>query len=200
MVNTSTTYADDDATREALGKVKSERTLHEIYGLFYGCMAAPNTAEPSQYVAMIFDPDKAATVAEEDAECVEANLMSLWNFIARWKPEGDPFYFPDAVYPEVIRGLKQRLTDDVSLIQYFITGLDMGGTEEKYFSDDAIDAMHALSEALTRLQKNIRVCETLDPNAADDDPDSTTAMFDELEDIIADSIARVTIGLKDAKR
>jgi hypothetical protein len=40
----------------------------------------------------------------------------------------------------------------------------------------------------------------LDPAATDDDPDSTTQMLDELEEIIADGIARVTIGLKQAKR
>ena len=86
------------------------------------------------------------------------------------------------------------------MVQYFIAGLNLGGTEEKDFSEDAVDAMHELAEATARLQKNIAVCGTFDPTAADEDSESTTKMLDELEDILADCIARVTIGLKDAKR
>jgi len=198
MGNTSTSYSDDNATREALRKAGSERTLHEIYGLFYGGMAAPNAADPAQYVPVVFD-DAAAHASGEDAENVRGNLLSLWNFIAQWKPEEDPFYFPDQEYPDNYQGLLQHLTDDVSMVQYFIAGLNLGGTEEDDFSEDAVDAMHELAEATARLQKNITACGAFDPKAADDDPDSTTKMLDELEDILADSIARVTIGLKDTK-
>jgi hypothetical protein len=199
MENTSTSYADDNVTREALRKAGSERTLPEIYGLFYGGMAAPNAADSAQYVSVIFDEDTASHASEEDAENVRDNLLSLWNFIARWKPEEDPFYFPDMEYQNNYQGLLQHLTDDLSLVNYFIAGLNLGGTEESDFSDDAAYAMHELADATTRLQKNISVCGTFDPKAADEDPDSTVTMLDELEDILADCIARVTIGLKDAK-
>ena len=175
MGNTSTSYSDDNATREALRKAGSERTLHEIYGLFYGCMAAPNAAAPAQYVPVIFDED---TASEDDAENARDNLLSLWSFIASWKPEEDPFYFPDLEYPDNYQGLLQHLTDDVSMVQYFIAGLNLGGTEEKDFSEDAVDAMHELAEATARLQKNIAVCGTFDPTAADEDSESTTKMLD----------------------
>ena len=199
MGNTSTSYSDDNETREALTKAGSERTLHEIYGFFYGGMAAPNPADPAQYVPVVFDEEAASRASEEDAENVRENLLSLWNFIAQWKPEEDPFYFPEQEYPDNYQGLLQHLTDDVSMVQYFIAGLNLGGTEEDDFSEDAVDAMHELAEATARLQKNITVCGAFDPKAADDDPDSTAKMLDELEDILADCIARVTIGLKDAK-
>jgi hypothetical protein len=126
-------------------------------------------------------------------------LLSLWNFIARWKPEKEPFYFPEQEYPDNFQGLLQHLTDDLSLLQYFIAGLNLGGTEEDDFSADAVDAMHGLTDVLERLQKNIEVCAKLEPTAADDDPDSTAKMLDEIEDILAEGIARVTVGLKDAK-
>ena len=199
MANTLTSYTDDNITREALRKAGSERTLHEVYGFFYGDMAAPNAADSAQYVPVIFDEDTASHTSEEDAENVRENLLSLWNFIARWKPEEEPFYFPDMAYPDNYQGLLQHLTDDVSMVQYFIAGLNLGGTEENDFSEDAAYAMHELAEATARLQKNITLCGTFDPVAADEDPDSTTKMLDELEDILADCIARVTIGLKDAK-
>jgi len=200
MENTLTSYTDDNLTREALAKVGSKRTLHEIYGLFYGGMAAPDPADSGEYLPVIFEEDPASPVSEEDAEDLRDNLLSLWNFIARWKPEKDPFYFPEQEYPDNFQGLLQRLTDDLSLVQYFIAGLNLGGTEESDFSEDAVGAMHELTEASARLEKNIAVAAKLDPKAADDDPDSTAKMLDEIEDALADCIARVSLGLKQAKR
>jgi hypothetical protein len=200
MENTLTVDPDDNVTREALAKVGSERTLHEIYGLFYGGLAAPDPADPEEYVPVIFEEDPATPVSEEDAENLKDHLLALWNFIARWKPEEDPFYFPEGDYPATYKGVLQRLTDNAAMAQYFIAGLNLGGTEEVDFSEDAVDALHDLEEVSARLQKNIAVAEKLDPAAADDDPDSTATMLDEIEDILAECIARVTIGLKKAKR
>ena len=192
MVNTSTNYSDDNALREALANINVDRTLHEVYGLFYGCMAAPNVAEPAQYLAMICDGDHTAAASAEEAAGVLDNLMSLWNFIARWKPDEEPFYFPDVAYSATTQGLQQRMADDLSLINYFISGLKLGGTEENDFDDDAVDAMHALAEAATLIQKQIESKKTSDVK-------TTTELIDDLEDFMADSIARVSIGLKGAK-
>ena len=163
MGNTLMSYTDDNLTREALRAVGSERTLHEIYGLFYGGLAAPDPADPVEFLPVIFEEDPASVVSEEDAENLQKNLLSLWNFIASWKPEEQPFYFPEEVYPENYQGLLQRLTDNASLVQFFIAGLNLGGTEEDDFPDDAVDAMHELTEATTRLQKNIALCAKLEP-------------------------------------
>jgi len=200
MGNTLTSYSDDNLTREALAKAGSERTLHEIYGLFYGSLAAPDPADPAEHIPVIFNNENAAPVSEEDAEQARVNLLSLWNFIAQWKPEKDPFYFPEQEYPATFQGVLKHLTDDLSLLQYFIAGLNLGGTEESDFSEDAIDAMHELTKAAARLENNIATCGKLAPTAPDDDPASTTRMLDEIEEIVADGIARVTIGLKQAKR
>ena len=200
MGNTLTSYTDDTVTREALAKVGSERTLHEVYGLFYGGMAAPDPANPEEYLPVIFEEDPASPVSEEDAESLKNNLLSLWNFIAQWKPEEDPFYFPEQEYPDNYQGVLQRLTDDLAMVQYFIAGLNLGGTEEDDFSEDAVDAMHELTEASARLEKNITVCAALDPAAGEGDPDSAATMLDEIEETLAGCIARVTIGLKKAKR
>jgi uncharacterized protein YgfB (UPF0149 family) len=200
MENTVPSSPDDNATRQALAKVGSERTLHEIYGLFYGGMAAPDPADPEEYLPVIFEEDPANPVSEEHAENLRVNLLLLWNFLARWKPEEDPFYFPEAEYSATYQGVLQHLIDNLALVQYFIAGLNLGGTEEDDFSEDAVDALHELEEAMARLQKNISVAEKLDPKSVDDDPEATTAMLDEIEEILAESIARVTVGLKAAKR
>ena len=149
---------------------------------------------------MLFDDESDSPVSEEDENNASDNLLSLWNFIAEWKPGEDPFYFPEQEYPPNYQGVLQHLTDDLSLVQYFIAGLNLGGTEEMDFSEDAVDAIHELTEASERLEKNIAICEALDPTAADEDSDSAVKMLDEIEDILADGIARVTLGLKHAKR
>jgi len=201
MGNTVTNYSDDNLTREALIRVGSKRTLHEMYGLFYGSLAAPDPADPSEHLPVIFSDDAIAeTATEEELENARRNLLSLWNFIARWKPDKDPFYFPEQEYAATYQGVLQHLTDDLALVHYFIVGLNLGGTETEDFSQDAVDAMHELTEASTRLQKNTDLAASLDPLAADDDPASTAAMLDELEEILSDGIARVTLGLKHAKR
>jgi hypothetical protein len=53
--------------------------------------------------------------------------------------------------------------------------------------------MHALTEAATLLQKQIESKKAADLT-------TTTELIDDLEDFMADSIARVSIGLKSAKR
>ena len=153
-------------------------------------MAAPNVAEPAQYLATIFDGDHTAAASAEESADVLDNLMLL-NFIARWKPDEEPFYFPDVAYPATTKGLQQRMADDQLLINYFISGLKLGGTEENDFDDDAIDAMHALAEAATLLQKQIESRKTSDLK-------TTTELINDLEDFIADSVARVSIGLMGA--
>jgi hypothetical protein len=201
MGNTVTSYSDDNQAREALARAGSKRTLHEIYGLFYGSLAAPDPADAAEHGPVIFDDEEASPViSDDDAENARMNMLSLWNFLGKWNPEKDPFYFPEMEYPDNYQGLLRHLKDDRGLVQYFIAGLNLGGTETEDFSSDAIGALHELTEALTRLQKNIDLCAALDPLAADDDPVSTTTMLDDIEEILADGIARVTIGLRHAKR
>ncbi len=101
--NTLTSYSDDTITREALTKAGSERTLHEIYGLFYGSLAAPDPTDPAEHMPVIFDDETASEASEEDEKNVSDNLLSLWNFIARWKPEEDPFTFPSKSIRPIIR-------------------------------------------------------------------------------------------------
>jgi len=201
MGNTLTNYTDDEAVREALRAVGSERTLHEVYGLFYGGLAAPDPADPEEYLPVIMEGDDPADVVPEAAaESLRNNLLSLWNFIARWRPDQDPFYFPEQEYPDNYGGVLRHLTDDASMLHYFVAGLNLGGTETEDFSEDAVDAMHELTGASMRLEKNIEVCAKLDPAAGAGDPDSAAEMLDEIEEIIADGIARVFVGLKKAKR
>jgi len=199
MSNTMHKYDDDTATREALAAVGSELTLHEFYGYFFGCLAAPKTVLPSACLPLLFDADKADLTDLDAAETLMGNLMSLWNFIARWKPEEEPCFFPETEYAATLSGFKQRGADDLAMVQFFIRGLNQGGTRENDFNDDAIDAMHDLEETTAALQKLAGQFSSQDPELPVEDPGKNDALYDELEEVIADSIARVTIGLMDAK-
>lgn len=140
-------YCGDEVMRKSLRKVGSKLTLHQVYGLFCGCIAATNLVKPSQYYPMIFREEGANFESEEEANEFLANLMSLWNSLARWDPETDPFTFPDNEYSDTNDGLKQHVKDNSSLIEYFIKGLDLGGTKEDDFSEDGLKALKFLSEA-----------------------------------------------------
>lgn len=198
MIIPANEYCGDDGIKEFLKRAGSKLTIHELYGLFYGCLAATNLVKPSQYFPMIFSEEGVNFNSEEEANVVLSNLMSLWNDLARWKPETDPFIVPDTEYPDTDAGLKQRVNDNSSLIKYFIKGLDIGGTGEDDFSQDGIEALKFLSEADAFLVKYAELCDT---NDAEENMvrDKTVDLLDQLEDVAGDCIARINIGLKEAR-
>ena len=191
-------YCGDEVMRESLRKVGSKLTLYQVYGLFSGCIAATNLVKPSQYYPMIFREEGANFESEEEANEFLANLMSLWNSFARWDPETDPFTFPDNEYSDTHDGLKQHVKDNSSLIEYFIKGLDLGGTKEDDFSEDGIKALKFLSEANVFFLKYMELSEK--ENAEEDKvQEKTIELIDQLEDVVADCIARINLGLKEAR-
>lgn len=198
MIIPANEYCGDEGMKDFLKRAGSKLTIHELYGLFYGCLAATNLVKPSQYFPMIFSEEGADFDSEEEANVVLSNLMSLWNDLARWKPETEPFIVPDTEYPDTDAGLKQRVKDNSSLIKYFIKGLDIGGTREDDFSQDGIEALKFLSEADAFLVKYAELCE-MDNVEKNMVRDKTIDLLDQLEDVAGDCIARINIGLKEAR-
>lgn len=81
-------YCGDEAMQESLEQCGSKRTLHEVYGLFYGCIAAPHMVRPSDYLELILGKEDMKPFGSlDDANRMLGNIMSLWNLIASWKPE-----------------------------------------------------------------------------------------------------------------
>ncbi len=61
--------------------------------------------------------------------------------------------FPEREYPSTKEGLLQLIKDDSEMVEYFIKGLDMGGTQEGDFSEDGFDALKSLAESEVLLRK-----------------------------------------------
>jgi len=200
MPNSPTTYYDDDELREALGNVNSYRTLHEIYGLFYGCAMSGMHTGPARCLPDVFDAEHSDNVSAEAVEILRNNLMSLWNFVTRWKPAEEPFFFPDQDYPNIAQGLLEHVADDVSLIESFFQGLDPAGKQEKDLSGAVKEALHDLAELKKQLQSYAELYEAVDPEAEVKDPQASRKKLAELEEIIARCITKIAVGLKRPKR
>ena len=151
-------YSTDATVLQALATVNAKISLHELYGLFYGCVAATNLVPPSKYTPMIFDQEEMVFASTKEAERVMGNFLSLWSTIASWNPKGSGYFYPDISYPMNAGGLLQRMDDMSGFIQYFMKGLDLGDTAEEDFSDDAMDALHMMAEASVLLANHAELC------------------------------------------
>jgi len=191
-------YCGDVKMEEYLMKAASKLTLAEIYGLFYGCIAAPHMVKFSQYYSIIFGEEGSDFESMEEAKDIIGNLMSLWNILTGWKPGEEPFSCTDIEYPDTHVGLMQRVKNDLALVKYFIKGLDMGNTNEDDFSEDGLQALESLGKANTLLTKYAELFEIKEAEG-DKDLERTLSSINKLEGVVADCIARITIGLKQAR-
>lgn len=191
-------YCGDAMMEEYLKKAGPELSLSEIYGLLCGALAGPNMVMPSKLTSMIFGEEGGDFKSMEEAKEIMGNLMSLWNIIAGWKPESEPFLYPDIEYPETHTGLMQRVNDNLCFIKYFIKGLDLSVTDENDFSEDGLQALESLGRANALLTKYAELIEIKDEEG-DKEFERTIDSIDKLEGLVDDSIARITIGLKEAR-
>ena len=94
--------------------------LSAVYGLFYGCLAATRLVVPSRYMPFIFGDDGILSETEEDLKEIVGNLMSLWNILAGWEPEGEHFYYPESGFSNTREGLKARIGDRILFLDHFL--------------------------------------------------------------------------------
>ena len=191
-------YCGDMQMADFLERAGARLSLSQVYGLFYGCLASPHVVEPSQYMPLIFGDDKGTPDTLEETTSVLGNLMPLWNLIAGWNAEKEPFYFPDIHYSHTRGGIIKRVEDDCSLIDYFIKGLDMGHVAEADFSKGGMEAMKSLSETSMFLSKYSELLE----NEEDRDTVQVQKVLEaimELENMAGDCIAGMNLSLKKAR-
>ncbi len=188
------TYPGDKKIADLLQKSGAEFSIFAVYGLFYGCLAAPHTMTPSQYLPMIFE--KQGSLPEGEAKVLLGSLMALWNTLADLKPETDQFILPATKYPKTPEGLLQRATDDTVFIEHFMEGLALGETKDEDLTDGAHQALESLANILNNL---VHLREGLE--AKEDGIYSAEAweLFDKVEDTISDAIAQANLGLKRAR-
>lgn len=192
-------YCGDSAMRETLNKIGSQRSLHEIYGLFYGCLGAAQLVNPSTYLPLILDGGKPFQ-SIDDANQVLGRLMSLWKGLARCTQPGEKtLYFPRTDYPKTPEGLKQRIIDDRAMMDYFVKGLELGGTHDNDFSPNALEAMKELAGVMAHLQRYLELMDT-DPEAKNQPTPETLDLFEGLEDGIITGFAAIIDGLRSVRQ
>lgn len=190
-------YSDSEMIR-LLKKAGAKLSLPEIYGLLYGCHAAPHMFRPSQLISTIFGKNEEAFASMEKTEQVIGNLLFLWNALGGWKPESEPLFYPDIEYPDTTEGLMERVKDDLTIIKSFIKGLDLGETAKTDFSSDAVDALKSLSEADAFLAKLIEVFQK-QGSTEDEEFKKAKDSIVGLEGIISVCIGRINLGLKETR-
>lgn len=190
-------YSDAEMIR-LLKEADAKLSLQEIYGLLYGCHAAPHVFRPSQLISTIFGKNEETFASMKDAEKVIGNLLFLWNVLGGWKPETETLFYPDIAYSENFEGLIERIKDNQTIIKSFIKGLDLGETAKEDFSEDAVDALKSLSEADGYLANLLQVFQKQD-TAKDEEFKNAKDSITGLEGVISVCIGRINLGLKDAR-
>lgn len=190
-------YSDSEMIRLLKG-ADAKLSLPEIYGLLYGCHAAPHIFRPSQLISTIFGKNEEAFASMEEAEKVIGNLLFLWNILGGWKPESEPLFYPDIEYPDTPEGLLERVKDNMTIIKSFIKGLDLGETAKEDFSEDAVDALKSLSGADLFLNNCIELFQKLNDTENEEFKKAKDSIVD-LEGVIGVCIARINLGLKEAR-
>ncbi len=181
-----------------LKEADAKLSLPEIYGLLYGCHAAPHIFRPSQLISTIFGKNEEAFTSMEESEKVIGNLLFLWNVLGGWKPESAPLFYPDIGYPDTPAGLMERVKDNLTIIKSFIKGLDLGETAKTDFSSDAVDALKSLSETDAFLARYIELFQKQD-NIEDEEFKKTKDLIIDMEGIAGHCIGRINLGLKEAR-
>lgn len=188
------TYPGDRKIAELLQRSGAEVSIFAVYGLFYGCLAAPLPMSPSQYLPVIFE--KQGSLPEEDAQVLLGSLIALWNTLAALKPETDQFILPATKHPQTPEGLLQRVKDDAILIEYFMEGLALGETKDADLTESAQQALDSLAHILKNLEQIRSGIESKEEGVY-----STEAweLFDKVEDTISEAIAQTNSGLERAR-
>jgi|GEM_PF-603501 len=189
-------YCGDERMSEYLRDISSPLTIHQVYGLFYGCLAAPRLVRPSQYVPWILG-EEGAFESLEDANEFLADLMGLWNHLASWDADKRPAEFPALEPPVTNEGLKSYIEHRAALVTYFTKGLDLGGTDGSDFTPEGFQALEDIARSTALLEAYLKLQER-QPLSSEE----IRAAYESIrksESIIGDCIARINMGLKPAR-
>ncbi len=189
---------DDEKMEELLLKAGSEISIFGLYGLIYGCLAAPNLVMPLVLMPAIFGRDGANFETESQAEETIGNIMSLWNNINQWDVTTEGILLPDFDYPSTKDGLLQRSVDAIDLASSFISGLELGGLTP----DSMPDGLKKDAALLVRVS-NILIAEieTIEKSVKSQSKKLTEAhqAIERAEGIIDICITSIYCGLKGAR-
>ncbi|MFQ5882541.1 MAG: SEC-C metal-binding domain-containing protein [Candidatus Methylomirabilales bacterium] len=187
-------YPGDHVLDEGLNKAGAKIILDELYGLFYGCIAATYPVMPSAYMPLIFGEEGMRIAPLGEANQILGHMMALWNhLVAR-----DPLTFPHQAVAGDLGGLRDKIARLRGRVKYFVRGLDLGGTNpDRDLSEDGLSAIQSLAEGEGWLEKIDELI--LQDKGQSEDLVKTAGMVDQLEDVLSDCMARIIAGLKESR-
>ena len=187
-------YPGDHVFEEKLNKAGAKISLDELYGLFYGCIAAPYPVMPSSYMPLIFGKEGMTVTSLEEANQVLGHLMALWNRLLA----SESLIFPHKAFPQSLEGIREKIAGLRGRVKYFVKGLDLGGTNpDQDLSQDGLSALKSLAEGEGWLKKIDELI--LQDKDKPGDIAKTAAMVDQLDEVLSDCIGRIIADLKDAR-
>src|SRR3989304_538111 len=148
-------YCGDAKMASLLKKYEVEFTLHQLYGLLYGAVSAPEIVQPSQVISIIFQEKDPVFETKDDASSFFGNVMALWNVVVKSTSGKATMVWPKIVFQQNDAGLKEYIHAVTLLTEQFIKGLDLGAPQKEDFSCVIIYIHHPLTNPYFLLKEYV---------------------------------------------
>jgi|GEM_PF-554184 len=190
-------YYGDDQMEEYL-QSGSGLSIFGLYGLIYGCLAAPNVVMPSALMPAIFGKDGPTFETESQAYETVSGIMALWNYLNQWDSEKEGIILPDFEYPASKDGALQRNSDAIDLLNSFMNGLELAGLAHDRLPTDLKKDADQLGRVIDLLYSQIQLLEQAN-NLSGDEIKGAMRAIENAEFVIEGCITNIYLGLKDAR-
>lgn len=191
-------YCGDELMEEYLEKAGSEVSIFSLYGLLYGCLAAPNLVMPSVLMPAIFGKKGADFETKDQAQETVGNIMALWNLLNRWDPEIEDLRVPAIEYPTDKSGVMHRLSDMTDLVDSFIGGLELGGIDLDEPPVDLKNDAESLSKIMDIFYSYLEVMDK-EKGMTPEQLDEAMKAISKGELVITSRIANIHMALKKSR-
>ena len=192
-------YCGDDQMEEYLQRAGSELSIFGLYGLIYGCLAAPNLVMPSVLIPAIFGKDGAIFETESQAQKTIGSIMALWKRFNQWNSEKETILVPEYEYPADKDGALQRNADAVDLASFFIEGLELGGLARDDLPVELKQYAAQLERIVNLLHAQIQLLGQA-KNPTGDEIEGAMRAAEKAEFVIDSCITNIYAGLKESRR
>jgi hypothetical protein len=188
-------YCGDEIMEEYLEEAGSEMSLFGLYGLFYGCHAAPRPVMPAEFLPLIFGEEGAQFETDEDAQAMLDNVLSLWDLLGQCDAETEGLALPEIDYEADAEGATYRIYDALALVGYFLEGLEIGGITFEELERKRKNETEALLRTTDLLNAYAGLIEK-EKGPDNKKLEEAIEAIGRAELIIAGSLAGITAGLK----
>jgi len=192
------TYCGDDEMEEHLEKAGAELSIFGLYGLLFGCLAAPGIVMPSRLMPEIFGREGGDFKTMEQAQAAMGNIMALWNRLNGWTPETKVSPFPKYDYSCDKEGFLHRIADTLELADSFFKGLMLGGAGKNDLPEDLREDAAQIERIASVMHAQAQLLE--EGGEADGEVmDKTIESLDTGESVIDACMMNIHEGLKEER-